>query len=138
MDNTTIPQLEDATYPTAQDAIDALFAHGKEYGYCMRLKRSKPDGKDVVKTRHYYVCDQYGEYTSRGFGVRSTGSTATNCGFRVIIHQNEGDRWDLDVKHPHHNHGPSLRASAYQGHRKRAMKNGAFYYWWIDLHCFEA
>ena len=34
MDNTAIPQLADATYPTAQDAIDALFAHDKEYGYC--------------------------------------------------------------------------------------------------------
>jgi hypothetical protein len=125
-DNTTIPQPAKATYPTAQDAIDALFAHGKEHGYCVRLKRSKPDGKDVSKTRYYYVCDRYGEHTSRGSGVRSTGSIATNCRFQAIIYQIEGVRWELDVKHPFHNHGPSPHASAHQGHRKRAMENSLF------------
>jgi hypothetical protein len=45
--------------------------------YCIRLRRSKPDGKDVVKTKHYYVCDRHGEYIPRGFGVRSTASIAT-------------------------------------------------------------
>src|SRR4029077_15439548 len=76
-DNVVIPQLAEVVYPTAQNAIDALFAHGKEYRYCIRLRRSKPDGKDVVKTKHYYVCDRHGEYTPRGFGVRSTASIAT-------------------------------------------------------------
>ena len=34
-DNAAIPEPAEATYPTAQDAIDALFAHGKEHGYCL-------------------------------------------------------------------------------------------------------
>ena len=124
--NNTIPQPADAIYPTAQEAIDALFAHGREHGYCLRLKRSKPDGKDVPKTRYYYVRDRYGDYNPRGFGVRSTASKATNCGFQAIIHKIGNGSWELEIKHPLHNHGPSLHGSAHRGHRKRDMKNGLF------------
>jgi hypothetical protein len=96
VNNATIPQPAEATYPTAQDAIDALFAHGKEHGYCVRLKRAKPDGRDKLKTKYYYVCDRYGERNPRGFGVRNTGTIATNCDFQVIIRQIEDASWDLD------------------------------------------
>jgi hypothetical protein len=119
-----IPQPAEATYPTAQEAIDALFAHGKANGYCVRLKRAKPDGRDSIKTKYWYVCDRYGERNPRGFGIRNTGSIATNCGFQVVIRKIEGVGWELEVKCPLHNHGPSLDASAHQGHRKRDMKNG--------------
>ena len=40
--------------------IDELFAHPKAHGYCMRLRRSKPDGKDSIKTKYYYECDKEG------------------------------------------------------------------------------
>jgi hypothetical protein len=122
-DNAAIPEPAEATYPTAQDAIDALFAHGKEHGYCLRLKRAKPDGRDKTKTKYYYVCDRYGERNPRGFGVRNTSSIATNCEFQVIIRLTDGS-WDLEVNRPLHNHGPSLHASAHQGHKKRDMIKG--------------
>jgi hypothetical protein len=122
--NSTIPQPAEATYSTDQDAIDALFTHGKEHGYCVRLKRAKPDGKDKVKTKYCYVCDRYGVSNPRGFGVRQTGSLATNCEFQVIIRKIENAGWELEVKNPLHNHGPSLYASIHQGHRRRDMKNG--------------
>jgi hypothetical protein len=93
-DNAAIPEPAEATYPSAQDAIDALFAHGKEHGYCLGLKRAKPDGKDKIKTKCYYVCDRYGERNPRGFGVRNTSSIATNCEFQAIIRLTDG-RWDL-------------------------------------------
>jgi hypothetical protein len=76
------PQPAAATYLTAQDAIDALFARGKGHGYCVR---AKPDGRGKIKTKYYCVCGRYGERNPRGFGVRNTGSIATNYGFQVII-----------------------------------------------------
>ena len=57
-----IPNPEEATYPTSDAAIDALFQHGRQNGYCVKLKRTKPDGKPH-KTKYFYICDRGG--TSR-------------------------------------------------------------------------
>ena len=43
----------------------------------------------------------------------------------VVIRKNQG-AWDLEVKNPLHNHGPSLNAAAHHGHRKRDMHTGIF------------
>jgi hypothetical protein len=120
-----IPEPVEATYATSKDAIDELFAHAKAHGYCMRLRRSKPDGKDSIKTKYYYECDKEGSDQPRGVGIRQTSSKRTHCDFRVVIRKNQG-AWDLEVKNPLHNHGPSLNAAAHHGHRKRDMHTGIF------------
>ena len=52
-----IPSPEEATYPTPDAAIDALFQHGRQNGYCVKLKRTKPDGTPH-KTKYFYICDR--------------------------------------------------------------------------------
>jgi len=52
-----IPEPVEATYATSKDAIDELFAHAKAHGYWRRLRRSKPDGKDSIKTKYFYECE---------------------------------------------------------------------------------
>ena len=71
--NRSIPNPEERTYDTANAAIDALFQHGRENGYCVKLKRTKPDGTPD-KTKYYYICDRGGtfRFCAPGWGIQKT------------------------------------------------------------------
>jgi hypothetical protein len=81
----------------------------KTHGYGMSLKRSKPDGKDAIKTRYYYHCDRHGNYSPKGT-IRERTSRSTGCMFQILI-QKAADStcWHLKIKNGQHNHGPMLQ-----------------------------
>lgn len=102
----TLPAPPELTYMSSQDAINAMVDFAKTAGYGMSLKRSKPDGKDAVKTRFYYHCDRHGNYSPKGT-IRERTSRSTGCLFQIMI-QKPADSpvWHLKVKNSNHNHGP--------------------------------
>jgi Isocitrate/isopropylmalate dehydrogenase len=101
-----LPSPPELNYISAENAIAAMMGFSKEHGYGMSLKRSKPDGKDVVKTRYYYHCDRHGNYSPRGL-IRERTSRSTGCMFQILIQKiPESQLWTLKVKNPAHNHGP--------------------------------
>jgi hypothetical protein len=116
MDEESIPAPLDAVYSSYDKAYSALKEHGIRYGYGLRITASRPDGS-TIKTRVYINCDKCRKYESQA-RVRSTGSRASNCPFRLVIRQKD-DQWMLRVLHDQHNHGPSLNPSAHHVYRRR-------------------
>jgi Isocitrate/isopropylmalate dehydrogenase len=103
-----LPAPPELNYISAENAIAAMMSFSKEHGYGMSLKRSKPDGKDVVKTRYYYHCDRHGNYSPRGL-IRERTSRSTGCMFQILIQKiSDSQMWMLKVKNPTHNHGPMV------------------------------
>jgi hypothetical protein len=114
-----IARPSDSTFPSFQEAYDALKKHGIENGYGFYLKQSRPFYA-VVRTRFYYRCDKSRQYQSTA-SVRKTGSRTTGCPFSVIIGQDcDQDQWRLQVQNGSHNHIPSLNPSAHHVFRKRS------------------
>jgi hypothetical protein len=107
-----IPPLSappELTYMTSQDAINAMIDFAKAHGYGMSLKRSKPDGKDAVKTRYYYHCDRHGNYSPKGT-IRERTSRSTGCMFQILLQKlPDSQCWQLKVKNGIHNHGPMVQ-----------------------------
>ena len=112
----SIPAPSDTAYHSYNEAYSALKEHGLRYGYGFRITASRPNGP-TIKTRVYIGCDKCREYKSQA-RLRSTGSRASNCPFRLVIRQ-KNDQWLLQVLNDQHNHGPSLNPSAHHVYRKR-------------------
>lgn len=115
---TPLPAPPELSYMTSQDAINAMVDFAKSHGYGMSLKRSKPDGKDAVKTRFYYHCDRHGNYSPKGT-IRERTSRSTGCLFQIMI-QKPADNplWHIKVKNGIHNHGPMAVPERLQGNNR--------------------
>jgi Isocitrate/isopropylmalate dehydrogenase len=118
----SLPSPPELSYLTAENAIGAMMQFAKDHGYGMSLKRSKPDGKDAVKTRYYYHCDRHGNYAPRG-QIRERTSRSTGCLFQVLIQKlPEAQCWTLKVKNGAHNHGPNVVDRSSAAAQKRKVK----------------
>jgi hypothetical protein len=116
---TQLPAPPELTYMSADQAINAMMTFAREHGYGMSLKRSKPDGKDVAKTRYYYHCDRHGTYQPRGT-IRERTSRSTGCMFQIVIQKAPNSSvWNLKIKHPTHNHGPLVEKPTPASARKK-------------------
>lgn len=103
---------------SSEQAINAMMTFAREHGYGMSLKRSKPDGKDVAKTRYYYHCDRHGQYQPRGT-IRERTSRSTGCMFQILIQKAPNSSvWNLKIKHPTHNHGPLVEKTPASARKK--------------------
>jgi hypothetical protein len=81
---TSPPAPPEQSYGSLNLAVDAMQDFARAHNYAMVLKRSKPDGRDVIKTKHIYACDRQTSYTSTA-SVRLTASRATGCRFQLKI-----------------------------------------------------
>ena len=122
----TIDPPPDDTYPSYEDALDALRSHGMQHGYGFYIQRTKPHSSDV-KTRYYYQCDKSRIYSSKAT-VKSTSTRTTGCPFKLVIFKVKGEddervneQWRVEVTNSEHNHGPSLHPSAHHVYHKRKV-----------------
>jgi hypothetical protein len=120
-----LPPPPEHSYLSLELAIDAMQDFAKQHGYAMVLRRSKPDGKNVEKTKHIYTCDRRYDYKSIAT-TRLTATRGTGCKFQIKLQlSSSGDNgedqrfWDLSVMHTEHNHGASASSSSHPVHRRR-------------------
>jgi hypothetical protein len=82
--------------------------HSRENGYCLVVKRSKPDNVPLEqRAKFYLVCDRH-HRQKLGKRVRNTNSRATGCPYKALLRRiNDHEwiiEWSLDAED--HNHPP--------------------------------
>jgi hypothetical protein len=124
-DSTPIPDPPRAEYISSDSAKKALQEHGKENGYALVLKRSKPDRVLPSQKRVFYFnCDRQGTKESRGAGIRHTKLAGLGYTFSVAIRRSQeppDERWAIKVNGAH-NHSHSRGPNAHRVHRKESLK----------------
>jgi hypothetical protein len=120
------PAPEEAIHIDPPTIKAALQAHAREHGYAIICNSS-------TSSRILYVCSKHGVYDSRNQGNvhqskrrKGTGTTKTNCMFRVIARPIPGPGpgttlWKVTVLNNDHNHEAVLSLAALPHHHLASL-----------------
>ena len=116
------PPPPEVTYANRPTLKAALTGHACENGFALTIKTSSP-------TRLIYQCSKSGKYNPKGKDKdidpskrrRNTGTTKTDCPFRVACYPTELGGWKVQISDCNHNHAGALSISALLQYRIKAL-----------------
>lgn len=124
-----MPLPPEATYPTAEEAREAVQEWAAQHNYAFSKRRSK--GRSGGRTKEVWDCDRHGKPPSTDFQhhthqewQRYTSTQKTDCQFSInIVEVKSGTSTCWEIRHREaqfsiHNHSPSLSPWSHSIHRR--------------------